>query len=167
MKQIEQYINTLDTPFVMILIGPPLSGKSTFIRNTKWSENTVVISRDTLLLEVAGTDDYDVAWNTADQTEVDRILKEKMMSEGNGTNNVIIDMTNISSKRRKYTLSFFPDHKRIAVVFPVLSDTEYNKRNEKRLNEEKKHIPYHVIKNMIENMKDISPDEKYSKVFTL
>lgn len=167
MKSIGQYLNTQDRPFVLMLIGPPLSGKSTFIRDTKFPENTVVISRDELLLECAGTDDYVLAWDTADQKEVDRLLREKMESEGKGTNNVIIDMTNVSSKKRKYTLTFFPSHRKVAVVFPILSEEEYERRNDARTLNEKKFVPMGVIRNMIENMTDIAPEENYHRVFTI
>ena len=41
-------------PFVIILIGPPLSGKSTWIREN--FPNTDVISRDEILMDVYGSE---------------------------------------------------------------------------------------------------------------
>ena len=47
---IQNYLKGLDTPFVLLLVGPPLSGKDTFIRNLNLS-GVEVISRDEIVLE--------------------------------------------------------------------------------------------------------------------
>ena len=53
-------------PFVMLLVGPPLSGKSTWIRQN--FTDTQVISRDEIVMELAGTRDYNKAFSEVNQT---------------------------------------------------------------------------------------------------
>jgi hypothetical protein len=55
----------------------------------------------------------------------------------------------------------------MAVIFPILSDDEYVRRNLKRIKEENKDLPMHVIKNMISSYNPISPDEGFDKVISL
>ena len=55
----------LKEPFVIILIGPPLSGKSTWIRNN--FPTTDVISRDEIVMEVYGSRNYDDAFKNVNQ----------------------------------------------------------------------------------------------------
>ena len=112
----------------MMLIGPTLSGKSTYIRNNY--PNVQVISRDEIVMEVFGSRDYNLAFNEVDQKEVDRVLAKRLKDTTDLKTNVIIDMTNMTVKRRMATLrNFDKDFSRIAVVFPILSDGEYSKRN--------------------------------------
>ena len=54
-------IKNLKEPFVIILIGPPLSGKTTWIRQN--FPTTEVISRDETVMEVYGSRNYTEAFN--------------------------------------------------------------------------------------------------------
>ena len=164
-KHVNTILKGLKKPFVAVLIGPPLSGKDTLIRKLDVPFN--VVSRDDILMEVAATDDYNMAFEVADQKKVDRLLKEMIVENANSENNVIINMTNMTSKRRRTNLSNFKNHTKVAIVFPILSDDEYKRRNEKRLIEEKKSIPDHVIKRMISQFQDIRHEEGFDKIITL
>lgn len=145
---------------VYILIGPPLSGKSTF---RKKFANAFVICRDDILMELSGEEDYEKAFSTVNQKEVDRLLMEKFEIAKN-QEVVIVDMTHMASKRRKYNLSFFPDHKKIAVIFDFPSKEEYEKRNAKRITEEKKSISYGIFKNMIDSYQQVSKEEGFDQI---
>ncbi|CAG7581232.1 MAG: putative poly A polymerase [uncultured marine phage] len=135
--------------WVMILVGTPLVGKSTYLRENFSDVDYVTLSRDECLLEVAGTDDYGIAWKTANQKNVDKLLKSKFENASKEGKNCVVDMTNLSKKRRKSNLKFFgEDYFKVAVTFDHLSQDEYKMRNEKRLEEEKKFIPYGVIASM-------------------
>jgi predicted kinase len=158
----------LKYPFVMILIGPPLSGKSTFIRENFNDIEVNVISRDQIVLDLSETDDYNLAFNTVNQKEVDKELKSRLLEAGKSDKNVIIDMTNLSSKRRKSNLSYFGDKfYKVAVLFPELEWSEYLRRNQLRSVNENKMIPEGVIKNMIENSQEVRYDEGFNKVIVL
>ena len=150
----------------MMLIGPTLSGKSTYIRNNY--PNVEVISRDEIVMEVFGSRDYNLAFKEVDQKEVDRVLATRIKEANDLKTSVIIDMTNMTVKRRMATLrNFDKDFSRVAVVFPILSDEEYTKRNIDRNAKENKWIPPFVIKSMIESYQEPTLEEGYDRVIIL
>ena len=152
-------------PFVMLLVGPPLSGKSTWIRNN--FPEVKVISRDEIVMEVAGTRDYNKAFDEVDHKEVDRILAQRLNQSNIDDENVIVDMTNMTSKRRKQTLNFFGDNfYKIAVIFPILTDEDYQSRNQKRISEENKDLPLSIIKRMISSYQTVSKEEGFDKIIS-
>jgi predicted kinase len=159
-------IKNLKEPFVIILIGPPLSGKSTWIREN--FPTTEVISRDETVMEVYGSRNYTEAFNNVDQKEVDKVLTQKFLDANAAKKNVIVDMTHMASKRRKQNLNYFSDdYYKLGVIFPILSDDEYERRNQKRIEEENKDLPMRIVKSMISSYQPITPDEGFNKVITL
>lgn len=158
----------LKEPWVLILVGPPLSGKSTWIRKNFDEGTFTLISRDQMVLNVYGSDDYNQAFQEVDQGEVDRRLIDSLKLAIEKNENVIIDMTHLTPKRRKYHLSFFPkSYYKVAVIFPMLSESEYEVRNAKRTIEENKTIPMHVIKNMISSYQPTSKDEGFNRIISI
>ena len=156
----------LKEPFVILLVGPTLSGKSTWIRNNYPTIN--VISRDEIVMEVAGTRDYNRAFETVDQKLVDRVLAERLTDANLTKTSTIVDMTNMTVKRRSQTLRYFDDSfYKIAVVFPILSDEQYQMRNIDRNSKENKWIPPSVIKSMIDSYQEPTSDEGFSKIILL
>jgi len=156
-------MKNIKEPFVMMLIGPTLSGKSTYIRNNY--PNVQVISRDEIVMEVFGSRDYNLAFKEVDQKEVDRVLATRLKDVNDLKTSVIIDMTNMTVKRRMTTLkNFGKDFIRIAVVFPILSDEEYTKRNIDRNAKENKWIPPFVIKSMIDSYQEPTLEEGYDRI---
>jgi predicted kinase len=161
-------IKHLKEPFVLVLIGPPLSGKTTFIRKNFSESEVKIISRDQIVLDVYGTDNYDEAFKNVNQKVVDTELQRQLSEYSLKGENVIIDMTNMTSKRRSHNLSYFGnDYAKVAVIFPILEWDEYRKRNTKRQQEEMKFIPENVIRNMISSYQPINPSEGFDKVITL
>lgn len=153
-------------PFVMILIGPTLSGKSTYIRNNY--PDTDVISRDEIVMEIFGSRDYNRAFKEVDQKEVDRTLAKKLKQANDVKRSVIVDMTNMTVKRRLATLlNFDKDFTRVAVVFPILSEEEYLRRNIDRNAKENKWIPPAVIKSMVDSFQEPTSEERYDLVINL
>ena len=156
----------LKEPFVIILIGPPLSGKTTWIREN--FPTTEVISRDEIVMEVYGSRNYTEAFKSVDQKEVDKVLTQKFIDANKEKKNVIVDMTHMASKRRKQNLNYFTDdYYKLAVIFPILSDEEYEKRNQKRIEEENKDLPMGIVKSMISSYQPITSDEGFNKVISL
>ena len=159
-------IKNLKEPFVIILIGPPLSGKTTWIREN--FPTTEVISRDETVMEVYGSRNYTEAFNNVDQKEVDKVLTQKFLDANLAKKNVIVDMTHMASKRRKQNLNYFSnDYYKLAVIFPILSEEEYVRRNQKRIEEENKDLPMGVVKSMISSYQPITPEEGFNKVISL
>ncbi len=168
MKKIN--LNTLRQPFVIIMVGPPLVGKSTAIK--EWTKNfkgeVTVISRDAILLEEHGSDNYAQAFKTVNQKKVDKILNETIEFSNENRENVILDMTHMSNKRRRQNLGYFDeDYYKVAVVFDIPSKEELMKRNEKRSVEENKYIPEGVIVSMSKSFVPIKESEGFNKVISL
>ena len=156
----------LKEPFVMLLIGPSLSGKSTWLRNNYPTVN--VISRDQIVMEFAGTRDYNKAFNTVDHKLVDRVLAERLTESNSNKTSTIVDMTNMTVKRRSQTLRYFDDSfYKIAVVFPILSDEQYQMRNIDRNSKENKWIPPSVIKSMIDSYQYPTLEEGFDNIIFL
>jgi predicted kinase len=159
-------IKNLKEPFVIILIGPPLSGKSTWIREN--FPTTEVISRDEIVMEVYGSRNYTEAFKSVDQKEVDKVLNQRFLDANKEKKNVIVDMTHMASKRRKQNLNYFTDdYYKLGVIFPILTDDEYVKRNQKRIEEENKDLPMGIVKSMISSYQPITSDEGFNKVISL
>ena len=152
----------------MILVGIPLSGKSTFIQNQLKGLDINIISRDEILMEVYGSRHYNDAYKNVDQKKVDKLLMDRIKTYSSEGRNVVIDMTNLTSKRRKYNLSFFDDrYQKIAIVFTPPSLIELQNRNKKRQTEENKNIPESVLSNMLRSMQPIKEEEGFDKIINI
>lgn len=150
---------------IFILIGVPMSGKSTWIKNNY--PNTKVISRDNIVLEVHGTNDYNKAFKEVNHKEVDKILNLRLLEASNSNSDVIIDMTNMTVKRRRSTLNYFTNFHKEAVVFPVLSDDEYERRNNIRTVTENKSISLSILKSMFDSYQEPSLEEGFDEITIL
>ena len=153
---------------VILLVGPPLSGKDTYLRSKDFSD-FVIISRDDILMSLHNTNDYSDAFNQVDQKLVDKLLNQKIQDCIDNKKNVIINMTNLSKKSRNRHLCKFPniDYEKIAIVFPKLNLCDYINRNDNRKKEENKFIPVGVIQSMIENWQEVTQDEGFDSIIKL
>lgn len=158
-------IKNLRTPYVILLVGPPLSGKSTFIKD-KITDATI-ISRDQIILDLGG-DNYNLAFNSVNQRQVDRIFTQKLEDAVDNKENVVIDMTHMTPKRRMHNLSFFTDdYYKVAIIFPILDEAEYIRRNKIRSEKENKSIGMDIINNMISSYRPISKEEGFDKIISI
>ena len=156
----------IKSPFVIILSGIPMSGKSTWVRENY--PDTLAISRDELVMEVAGTRDYNLAFKTVDQKAVDKLLAKRITDAATQKVDVIIDMTNLSRKVRVKNLSYFSnDYYKVSIVLPILDSEEYKRRNDFRLVNENKFIPPFVIKSMMESFVFPTDDEGFDKIILI
>ena len=166
-QEFNNLVSKLKQPYILVFIGPPLSGKDTVLKQMDLSD-TIVVSRDQILLDVYGSDNYDEAFKNVNQKEVDTELQRQLQEAASNKKNTIINMTNMTSKRRSHNLSRFgSDFTKVAVIFPILEWDEYRKRNAKRQQEEMKFIPENVIKSMISSYQPINPSEGFDKVISL
>ena len=78
----------MKNPFVILLIGTPLSGKSTWIKNNY--PHILTICRDEIILQNSKFKDYDSAFEEVNQKEIDKILEGKILEASNNNKNVIL-----------------------------------------------------------------------------
>lgn len=126
-----------DKPLLTVLVGPPNSGKSTYV-NDNLTSNTRIISRDVLVEQYAA--DHGITYGRAfhkinNDKDATRWISEEMQRNMNqakkDNNDVIVDMTSMSAKsRKKWTHNFGGYHKK-AVLFLTGFD-ELQSRNEIR-----------------------------------
>lgn len=119
---------------VVILCGLPASGKSTWLRKSLLEDEnfgTYIISRDYHVENNSSSMNYNEAWEEVDQKLVDRLVQEDFKL-CQGYTSVVVDMTHMSKKSRRRSLSHFgPEYKKKCVVFlPDLQ--EIYLRNKKR-----------------------------------
>jgi predicted kinase len=165
-SKLNNIIAKCSRPYILILVGPPLCGKSSLVKKLNLKDVTI-ISRDEILLEESGTDNYSDAFKSVNQKKVNKILNESIETAADNKENVIIDMTNLSPKRRRSTLESFDNYYKVAVVFDIPSEEELSKRNKKRLAEENKFIPENVIKTMISSYIPVKNEEGFNKIVYL
>lgn len=134
---------------VTVLVGPPNAGKSTWL--TKNKGNALVLSRDEVILEIAGTQDYDVAYKKVDMGKVDAVFNQKVKDAVKSGRDVIFDMTSMSAKSRRRNFSTFgKEYYRKVVVFYTSYET-LMRRNKERSQKLNKTIPDRVMVDMLAN----------------
>jgi predicted kinase len=167
MEKLVNYLK-INQPFVLVMVGPPLSGKSTYINKLKEFLDFRVISRDDIIMELSDSNDYNEAFKSVNQKLVDDILKQRFFEYSTSGENIIIDMTNLTSRRRRNNLTYFSsEYTKVALVFPIISFDDYVIRNDKRKKEENKNISPSIWNDMANNFQTIKKDEGFDKVFSL
>lgn len=113
---------------LIVLVGLPASGKSTYADMLAKFPKTIVLSSDKLRKELLG----DETCQTNNQLVFDTLYRRAKLYLIDGYN-VVIDATNINMKDRKRTLSYFEklDIERVAIVFATPIEVCYV-RDERR-----------------------------------
>ena len=133
---------------IILLIGLPASGKSTYI--SKMKGKYTIVSNDLYTEKIAKKlkITYAEAFkkiNKNDTLNNTRKEFDKALSKGR---NIIVDNTNMTiGQRSYYTKSTSEDYKKIALIFKI-DDAELKKRLEKRGEDTGKVIPWEVIERM-------------------
>jgi len=94
---------------ITVLIGPPGSGKSTYLsKYLQTDTDIVVISRDKMMVEILsekyGTNDYNKIWQNATKEEhqmITNLLMKNFSKAVKQGKQIVIDMTNVSIKSRR------------------------------------------------------------------
>jgi predicted kinase len=149
------------SPHVIVLVGPPGSGKTTWIKAN--GEGHTVISSDDLL-EAWGNErglTYSEAFKQADMKSIERQMFAAFEAALLAEKCIIIDRTNMNVKSRNRFLSMVPrKYAKYAVVFTV-SREELNKRLDQRPG---KIIPPFVVDSMLASYQEPTNAE-FDKVF--
>ncbi|MCK9476317.1 MAG: ATP-binding protein [Candidatus Muirbacterium halophilum] len=151
---------------IIVMVGTPLSGKSTYVKNNY--PHYKVISRDDIIMELSNSDNYNDAWLNVDQKLVDKIYNERLNTLLSNNENIVIDKTNMNVKSRSKLISIIPkDYCKIAVVMPILSDEEYEKRNTNRFITENKDISYNVFRSMTDSFEPPTKEEGFNYILNI
>lgn len=153
-------------PQIILLVGLPGSGKSTFTDNYRLKKHGIIASTDDLIearaKEMGMT--YSEAFHKIDFKEVENEMKNAIRDAGKKGTNVIVDQTNMSNKSRASKLDLVPkNYERHAIVFwPEIEVVKA--RLEKRAKETGKVIPQKVIDSMLANYVPPSDREGFKSV---
>lgn len=145
---------------IVCMVGLPCSGKSTYIKENL--KDHLKISRDDLVMYLSEKDDtYNEAFKKVDQKEVDKLLDKRIRKLAKTSENVVVDMTNLSRKSRKRFLngSFKDRVKKAIVLMPNVLDL--TNRNVKR---EGKTIPSEVMDRMVASFYPPLYDEGFTEI---
>lgn len=133
-----------------VMVGPPRAGKSTYIESVRRPE-TIVISRDDLVMKYGRGDDYSSKWKSLTEYEQKMIDSEVTQSFNDalksGASDVVVDMTNMSKKTRSkwFNHPLAKSYFKVAVLALETPETLLSR------NTPEKFIPEAVIHSMLRN----------------
>lgn len=161
-------LTKIKQPFTITLIGPPLVGKSSFVKNLQGAE-FVVISMDDVLLDLHGGTDYNKAYSSVDDKLQDSEVSRQIIESLKLKKNIIFDMTNMRINRRRRNLGQCSSkiYTNIAIVFPNLSEETFIQRNESRRLTDYKFINMKVINQMISDYQPVEYAEGFNEIIYL
>jgi predicted kinase len=154
----------------LILIGCPASGKSTFVQKVLAElPNTHIASTDDMIDKIAAA--KGITYTEAFNKHVNMKQLKKQMLAGITENavagiNIINDQTNMGKKARGEKIALMPNHTIIAIGFDV-PEAEIKRRLAERESATGKHIPAHVITNMLSNYEAPSKAEGFAHIWQL
>ena len=171
-------------PIIMILVGLPGSGKSTFVNTLL--EGDLDCSKDPYYAAAGHVKDYVVlssdnlieAYAKSIGKTYNEVFKEaikdceaklKLMFQDavKEKRNIIIDQTNMTVSKRTYILSKVPEgYHKIVVHFTAGLDI-VKERLQKRERETGKHIPWHVMEHMYNRMEKPTLEEGFDEILMI
>lgn len=141
---------------LIVLVGLPASGKSTYAKKIAGRCNATIISSDSIREKITG----DVNNQNDNQLVFEEVFKQGRELL-NSNKNVIIDATNINRKRRVHMIN----HELKAGVYEVhYMNTDVDRCKSNNLNRERI-VPEFVIDNMYKSLHIPVKNEGWDKVF--
>jgi predicted kinase len=124
-SQIFLELDKLNDPWLMILIGPPGVGKSTFTSALQREHSFHIASTDDIIERLAL--EHGLSYNEVFDSLAFKDVKKEMIGSMHAAfirrENVLNDQTNMSAKKRQTTLSYAPsDYKKLALSFHASTD---------------------------------------------
>jgi putative nucleotidyltransferase with HDIG domain len=133
---------------VVILVGPPNAGKSTFLKT--FAQNDLVLCRDEVITSLHPKLSYDEAYRKTDSKEVDRLFNDLVQKAAREkVEKVYFDLTNMSPKSRRRNLGAFGKEYKTEMVVFLTSYEDLMSRNKNR-SKSGKSIPEKVMISMMQ-----------------
>ena len=151
----------------VFLVGVPAAGKSTWMKNQDWVDDTCIISTDTIIEEVAS--EYGMTYDEAFKNLIgfaEQVMWNDLKLAAEDGDPIYIDRTNLTAKGRKKFIDYLKPfgYEFEAVVFPTPDRDEWERRLNSRPG---KTIPEHVLESMERNFQMPLMDEGFSKITTI
>lgn len=148
-----------------VLVGVPGSGKSTWIANQTWDENTAFVSTDDYVEAYAKKvgKTYSEVFDEIMPQAVNMMLRDVNDAEAVGCD-IVWDQTSTSVFARAKKIKMLPDYYKIAVVFKTPDDAELERRLASRPG---KHIPSKVMQHMIGGFQQPTLEEGFDEIWQI
>ena len=147
-----------------ILVGPPGSGKTTWIEK-QFYDGCFIVSTDNIIQDLAEADGktYDEVFRTNIKAADTTMWKDFDSLVEGGYSPIVVDRTNMSVKSRAKFIDRLKgsDYKIHAVVFPKPEDTEHERRLNSRPG---KTISKDIITAMLANFQMPTEDEGFETI---
>ena len=146
-----------------VLVGVPGSGKSTWIKNQKWTGNCVIVSTDEFVEDYAKSigKTYSEVFTDYMPTAVN-LMAAKVVDARDSQKDIIWDQTSTTVKSRERKFNMLPEYHKIAVVFKTPEHKEFVRRLMSRPGKE---IPEHVIASMIDGWEEPTLEEGFDEIW--
>lgn len=151
-------------PKCVILIGVPASGKSTWIKQQDFLDDTWVMSTDNIIEEIASV--YGMTYNEGFSTLInfaEKVMWADMKMAAEDGDMIYIDRTNMSAKARKKFIDYLKPYGYTfeAVDFETPEKDEWERRLSSRVG---KTIPKEVLKSMANSYEIPLKSEGFEKI---
>jgi predicted kinase len=144
--------HTKANKLLILLVGPPCSGKSSFD----------VLLQDRLPHTTINTDLGKDARSIETRIQYYRRLYEEALSF---KQHIVVDQTNLSLEARKKYLERAPQYLHIALDFMPVSTETLFARSQQRQEETGRHVPQRVIQELVEAYRPPQFDEGFDYIF--
>lgn len=149
-----------------MLVGVPGSGKSTYAKKFNEQQNGkyTIVSRDNKMIEFARPNvDYTTAFKEQDAKFVDAMLNACFQASLANKEDIIIDMTNLTTSSRRRTLSQVgSDYTKYVLYFPITEELMLQRAEARKA--EGKNIPEHVLKDMLKRFEMPIEEEGFNMI---